>query len=199
MSEQYKEVTVKGPALIPAKTRKAARKNQRQNGGDATHLERIVPQVTQALTNFGPTKQSGGNTGAIVNLASTSAPGPTAGSVPPAPLVSGVSAGQPAPIGGGVTLAPKRKSRISLKPKKGLPTPGSKPVTHKARKINFGSKGVTARLMRAKKVKKDSMALPLAQVKSALERAKVIKKTSKAPEHMLRNMYADLLITKKGL
>jgi hypothetical protein len=53
--------------------------------------------------------------------------------------------------------------------------------------------------MRAKKVKKDSMSLPIAQVKSALEKAKVIKKTSKAPEHMLRNMYADLLITKKGL
>jgi len=196
MSEQYKEVTVKGPALIPAKTRKAQRKNQRQNGGDPTHLERIVPQVSQALTNFGPTKQSGGNTGAIVNLASTRVQQPAPDAIP---LVSGVAPSQPAPVGGGVTLAPKRKSRISLKPKKGLPTPGSKPVTHKARKINFGSKGVTARLMRAKKVKKDSMALPLEQVKSALEKAKVIKKTSKAPEHMLRNMYADLLITKKGL
>lgn len=195
MSEQFKEVTVKGGALAPNKTRKAQRKNQVQDGGNTSQIDRIVPQVSQALSNFGPNKQSGGNTGAIVNLASTRVQQP----IPDVkPLVSGVPAGQPAPVGGGVTLAPKRKSRISLKPKKGLPTP-SKPVTHKARKINFGTKGVTARLMRAKKVKKDSMSLPIAQVKTALEKAGVIKKTSKAPEHMLRNMYADLLITKKGL
>lgn len=197
MSDQFKEVTVKGPALIPNKTRKSPRKEQRQNGGNPGQIDKIMPQVSQALTNFGPNKQSGGNTGAIVNLASTRVQ--QSGPVPPTPVVSGVSPTQPAPIGGGVTLAPKRKSRISLKPKKSLPTAGSKPVTHKARKINFGTKGVTARLMRAKKVKKDSMALPIGQVKSALEKAKVIKKTSKAPEHMLRNMYADLLITKKGL
>ena len=58
---------------------------------------------------------------------------------------------------------------------------------------------MTARLKRAKKAKKQAMNAPISQVRTKLESAGVIKKSSKAPETMLRTMYADLLITKKGL
>jgi hypothetical protein len=55
------------------------------------------------------------------------------------------------------------------------------------------------RLAKAKKAKRTAMAAPIGEVRSHLEAAKVIKKGSKAPESMMRTMYADLLITKKGL
>jgi len=189
-----KEVVIKGGALIPSKTRKNSRKAQ--NGG-SPQMDRIVPQIGQALSNFGINKQTGGNTGAVVNLSSTRVQQQIPDAVP---VVSGISPSQPASVGGGIVLSPKRKSRISLKPKKGSHAPSStSPTTHKVRKIHLGVKGVTARLVRAKKVKKESMTLPISQVRTALEKVGVIKKSSKAPESMLRTMYADLLITKKGL
>jgi hypothetical protein len=71
--------------------------------------------------------------------------------------------------------------------------------TRKARKIHIRVKGVTSRLAKAKKAKKQAMAAPIGEVRSRLEKAGIIKKGSKAPESMMRTMYADLLITKKGL
>lgn len=134
----------------------------------------------------------------------------TPGNPTPAAVVSGINPSQPAPIAGGsrVVLAPpKRKTRIALKAKKGGSTSGldDKPPmpggghTRKARKIHLRVKGVTSRLAKAKKARKTAMNAPLTTVRSRLESAGVIKKGSKAPEPMLRNMYADLLITKKGL
>jgi len=223
-----KEFKITGPALAKDTRR---RRNRKQNGGEqAATLNQVAGQglatkyvdpgaqviassyageVSKVLQNnfgpdkaqqFGGKKQSGGNTGAIVSLSSTRAP---SGDAQVTPVVSGVAPSGPAPVGGGVTLAPKRKNRISLKAKRGgsmavppLPLVGG---TRKARKIHLGVKGVTARLLRAKKAKKQAMSAPIGQVKSKLESAGVIKKTSKAPETMLRTMYADLLITKKGL
>jgi hypothetical protein len=175
--------------------------------------------VNQAMaTSIGPNKiqqfggrrkQSGGDISAMaVNQASTRAP-TVPGSPAPTPVVSGISPSQPAAVGGArfVMAPPKRKTRISLKAKKHRggseslddvpPMPGG--GTRKARKIHLRVKGVTSRLAKAKKAKKVAMSSPLSQVKARLESAGVIKKGSKAPEHMLRNMYADLLITKKGL
>ncbi len=181
------------------------------------YASQIHGQVKSVLTdNFGPGKQWGGrkqqggdSTGATVNLSSTRAP-TLPGSPAPIPVISGIAVSQPAPVqGGGVVLAPpKRKTRISLKGKKykgGMtefnnvpPQPGGG-HTRKARKIHLRVKGVTSRLVKAKKAKKTAESAPLSVVKHKLESAGVIKKGSKAPESMLRTMYADLLITKKGL
>lgn len=177
-------------------------------------------QVGKILaTNIGPNKiqqfggrksQKGGDsTGAIVNLASTRSTQLPPGSPDPSPVVSGISPSQPAPVGGGACLLPpKRKTRIALKAKKYggsaseksnvPPMPGGS-MTKKARKIHLRVKGVTARIAKAKKAKRTAMTAPISEVRAKLEAAKVIKKGSKAPEAMLRTMYADLLITKKGL
>jgi hypothetical protein len=178
--------------------------------GAAAMASTYAGQVSRVLQNnfgpdkaqqFGGKKQSGGNTGATVSLSSTRAPSGDPNAV--TPVVSGVAPSGPAPVGGGLTLAPRRKNRISLRAKKGgsLSTPPVPIIggTRKARKIHLGVKGVTARLQRAKKAKKQAMSAPISQVKAKLESAGVIKKSSKAPESMLRTMYADLLITKKGL
>lgn len=174
-------------------------------------------QVGQVLANnFGPDKQWGGRkqhggdvVASGVVLASSRAP--TLPGAPPAvPVVSGINPSQPGPVGGArVVLAPpKRKTRIALKAKKlkggsnALNAGDVPPIaggTRKARKIHLRVKGVTARLAKAKKAKKQAMEAPLSTVKARLEAAGVVKKGSKAPEKMLRTMYADLLITKKGL
>jgi hypothetical protein len=158
---------------------------------------------------FGGKKQNGGDgIAGTINLAASRAP-TTPGAPEPTPVISGVAPSQPAPVGGGVKLLPpKRKTRIALKAKRGgsdstvknnvPPMPGGG-HTRKARKIHFRVKGVTARLIKAKKAKKAASTAPITEVRHKLETAGVIKKGSKAPEGMLRNMYADLLITKKGL
>lgn len=185
-------------------------------------------QVEQILnTNFGPDKaqqfggasgkrrQHGGDvTAGAIEMAANRAP-TTPGAPAPTPIVSGVAPSQPAPVGGArlVLAPPKRKTRIALKAKKmrggsdaagltGLSPDLAKMfggATRKARKIHLRVKGVTSRLAKAKKAKKLADQASLSTIRSKLESAGVIKKGSKAPEKMLRTMYADLLITKKGL
>jgi len=177
--------------------------------------------------NFGPGKiaswgnpqgspqgsQSGGDsTGATVQLsASRSIPG----TAEPVAVTSGVSVGQPAPwqAGGKLVLTQKKHTRIALGRHKGLKgankggsdstlmtgLPPSGGGTRKSRKIHLRVKGVTARLNKAKKAKKMADSAPLSVIKLRLEKAGIVKKGSKAPESMLRTMYTDLLITKKGL
>jgi hypothetical protein len=163
---------------------------------------------------FGGRKQHGGDgiAGTIQKQANFAPTSP--GAPAPVPVISGVSPSGPAPVGGArrlVLAPPKRRTRIALKAKKmrggsesanNVPPPPTIPLgggTRKARKIHLRVKGVTSRLAKAKKAKKQAMSCPIGEVRSKLEAAKVIKKGSKAPEAMLRNMYADLLITKKGL
>lgn len=173
-------------------------------------------QVAQVLNdNFGPDKsqqfggkkmKGGDGIAGTIQLSSSRAP-ILPGSPEPTPVISGIDPSQPAPVGGSrlILAPPKRKTRIALKSKKHKggfeknnvpPMPGG---TRKARKIHFRVKGVTMRLAKAKKAKKQAMTAPISDVKSRLESAGIIKKGSKAPESILRNMYADLLITKKGL
>ena len=143
-------------------------------------------------------QQKGGNTGAIVNLTSTrSVTTPGAGAVQPG--VSGKPIGGPAPVQGGRILLKPRKGKVSLKAPKKLrlsPTPTTRKA---ARKIKLGVKGLKTRLNRAKKVHSHAQTVGINVIKQRLVKAGVIKVTSKAPEQMLRTMYADLLVTKKGL
>jgi len=200
-----REFKITGDALRkPVKTRKHKGGNHSLEHSASLAQEALKALGPNNIQQFGGKKQSGGNsTGATVNLSSTRAP--VAPGSSPQPLVSGISLNQPAPVqGGGVVLAPRRKNRISLKAKKGgsasltdlPPTVGG---TRKARKIHIRVKGVTARVAKAKKAKNEAMSAPIQHVRVKLESAGVIKKSSKAPENMLRTMYADLLITKKGL
>jgi len=143
-------------------------------------------------------QQKGGNTGAIVNLASTrSVTTPGASQVQPGQ--SGKPMGGPAPVQGGRILLKPRKGKVSLKAPKKLrinPTPTTRKA---ARKIKLGVKGLKTRLNRAKKVHSHAQTISINIIKQRLVKAGVIKPTTKAPEHMLRTMYADLLVTKKGL
>ncbi len=167
---------------------------------DATYkaYQNAYQTASQQLPLLQATNQKGGNTGAVVNLASTRSV-VTPGAQGPVPTQSGKPVEDLAPaLIGGVILKPK-KGRVSLKaPRKMKIAPAA--ATRKApRKIKLGVKGLKTRLNRAKKAHSHAQTMSLALVKQRLVKAGVIKASSKAPEHMLRTMYADLLVTKKGL
>jgi hypothetical protein len=160
-------------------------------GNDATAM------AAAALRQLPLLNQKGGNTGATVNLASTRSV-TTPGANQPLPGVSGKPMEDLAPVSGGAVTLRSRKGKISLKaPKKLKITPSA--TTRKARKIKVGVKGIKTRLNRAKKAHNHAQTMAISIVKQRLVKAGVIKETTKAPEHMLRTMYADLLVTKKGL
>jgi len=168
-----------------------------QKGGNSSNNKMILAAMNKipALQTIN-TNQIGGNTGATVNLASTRSV-ITPGANQPLPGVSGKPMEDLAPVSGGAVTLRSRKGKISLKaPKNSRFQPAQ---TRKVRKIKVGVKGIKTRLNRAKKAHNHAQSMPIATVKQRLVKSGVIKSTTKAPEHMLRTMYADLLVTKKGL
>jgi hypothetical protein len=95
----------------------------------------------------------------------------------------------PAPMKGGakpkVVLEPPSK-----KPLAKLDAP-KKQQTRKARKIRVSLSGLSRRITRHKVIQKEAHATPIDNIKKKLIEAKLIKDTSKAPETMLRQIYAD--------
>ena len=179
-----------------------------QKGGNGPQdMVNATSVAANALKSFGPiAMQAGsqkGGTGAGISTAisSTTAPGNASSAVPYNSTTPSTQA--PAVIAGGshVRLAPpKQRTKITLKaPKKHAMKAHKDASTKKVRKIALRTRGVTARLAKAKRASSDAQKAPITLIKSRLEKYGVIKKGSKAPEPMLRTMYADLLITKKGL
>jgi hypothetical protein len=167
----------------------------KQGGGNDPTV--MAAKALSQLPILPTINQKGGNTGATVNLASTRSV-TTPGATQPLPGLSGKPMEDLAPVSGGAVTLRSRKGKISLKaPKKLKITPTA--TTRKARKIKVGVKGLKTRLNRAKKAHNHAQTMAIATVKQRLVKAGVIKPTTKAPEHMLRTMYADLLVTKKGL
>ena len=167
-----------------------------QKGGNSGDPSKMVLAAINKLPILQTIKHTGGNTGATVNLASTRSV-ITPGASQPLPGVSGKPMEDLAPVSGGAVTLRSRKGKISLKaPKNSRIQPA---LTRKIRKIKVGVKGIKTRLNRAKKAHNHAQSMPIATVKQRLVKAGVIKASTKAPEHMLRTMYADLLVTKKGL
>ena len=104
-----------------------------------------------------------------------------------------------------IILAPsKRKTaKVVLAPVKTkinkLPGPAQqKGKTFKvSRRIRVSVSGFNKRLHRAKTIKKDSAKMPIEKMKEELVEAGLIKKESKAPEAILRTMYADFQMLKQ--
>jgi hypothetical protein len=104
-----------------------------------------------------------------------------------------------------IILAPsKRKTaKVVLAPVKTkinkLPGPAQqKGKTFKvSRRIRVSVSGFNKRLHRAKTIKKESAKMPIEKMKGELVEAGLIKKESKAPEAILRTMYADFQMLKQ--
>jgi hypothetical protein len=91
-----------------------------------------------------------------------------------------------------VVLAPTKVKKLNA-----IATPAPAAKTRKmAKKIRISLGGFSKRVTRAASIKKESKAQSLDSLKKTLVEAKLIKETSKAPEGVLRTMYADYMTLK---
>ena len=173
------------------------------------------------------TKDGGGSTspGTMVQLASTHVPGPPVSTVGgpsnPAmkavPIGGGVDKGgvdkggvdkgvAPAAIGGAADAKPAApEQKVVLKPKTSKVVLGAKTlkkVTHTKhrktiKKVHVSLHGLSSKLHRAKTIRNKASKNTLEEVKAGLVKAGLIKADTKAPEDVLRQMYADFMLLKK--
>jgi hypothetical protein len=144
-------------------------------------------------------------------LAKTTTNSTSASSSAPAPSISPQVAAAASAQGGGkekktvkVILAggKKKDTKVILSPTKVKKLPGApqqvdKAKTRKvAKKIRVSLHGLNKRVTRANHIRKEATKQPIADVKKTLITAKLIKETSKAPEDILRKMYADYMMLK---
>jgi hypothetical protein len=95
----------------------------------------------------------------------------------------------------------KKQTRVVLAPTKvrklNPPAPVSQAKTRKvAKKIRMSLNGFGKRVTRANTIRIDAKKQKIEDVKKVLVEAKLIKDTSKAPEGVLRTMYADYMTLK---
>lgn len=104
-----------------------------------------------------------------------------------------------------ILAAGKKKTKVVLAPAKvkKLPgTPGAAPApsTNKtrkvAKKIRMSLNGFGKRVTRANTIRHDAKKQSIDEVKKTLVEAKLVKADSKAPESVLRQMYADYMTIK---
>jgi len=113
---------------------------------------------------------------------------PTPAAAPaPAPMPPPQQANIPPALRGGaktkVVLEPPKKTAAKLV--------ASKSKTRKAKKIRVSLTGLGKRITRHKKIQKEARSHSIEEIKKILVAAKLIKPESKAPESILRQIYAD--------
>jgi len=132
-------------------------------------------------------KAEGNNVPPVANvppviIAPVPAPAPAAAPVPP-PQQANI----PSALRGGakmkVVLEPPKKTAAKLV--------ASKSKTRKAKKIRVSLTGLGKRITRHKKIQKEARSHSIEEIKKILVAAKLIKPESKAPESILRQIYAD--------
>jgi hypothetical protein len=161
MSET-KNIRITGGAVTEPTVGKKRRTSRKQSGGAD------IPAVLAAPTPA---------------TATAPAPAPTPAPAPVSmPLRTNIP---PAMLGGKakVILEPPKKTAAKLV--------ASKSKTRKSRKIRVSLSGLGKRITRHKKIQKDARVSSIEEIKKTLVAAKLIKPESKAPETMLRQIYAD--------
>lgn len=152
----------------------------------------------------------GTSPGTLVQLNTTHAPGSEA-SVKPietiglkptaAPVLGGASGTKDIKV----ILAPKKKTSkvvLSKAKKKVIQAVAlaAATVVNKtrkvAKKIRMSISSLSNRMTRAHKIRKESKEMKIDDIKKALKQANLIKETTKAPDSILRQMYADYLLLK---
>jgi hypothetical protein len=117
---------------------------------------------------------------------------PTPTPPPPAPPVKVI---EPTPDAKSLpsTIAGGAKTKVVLEPPKKTAAKlvASKSKTRKAKKIRVSLTGLGKRITRHKKIQKEARSHSIEEIKKILVAAKLIKPESKAPESILRQIYAD--------
>lgn len=92
-----------------------------------------------------------------------------------------------------VVLAPTKVKKLNPLPSGSSPKSQTRKV---AKKIRMSLNGFGKRVTRANTIRVDAKKQKVEDVKKTLVEAKLIKETSKAPEGVLRQMYADYMMLK---
>lgn len=148
-------------------------------------------------------KEGGGvSPGTITQLVASQVQGPA--TQQPVGVNSGLTK-TGAPVGGAapvkvvLTAAKKKKGKVVLAAAKTV-APLAHGKTRKvkvARKVRVSMSGLSRKIDKAKIIRQKATGDSIEDVKKELEKAGLIKKESKAPETMLRQMYADFMMLKK--
>ena len=144
-------------------------------------------------------KQQGGAEGNNVPPAANAAPPLVMPAPAPAPAVvpapAAAAAATPAPHQNNIPpqLRGGAKTKVVLEPPKKTAAKlvASKSKTRKAKKIRVSLTGLGKRITRHKKIQKEARSHSIEEIKKTLVAAKLIKPESKAPESILRQIYAD--------
>lgn len=182
-------------------------------GAAAMELPRSVNQEGGKGKTRKNRKQEGGTSpGTLVQLNTTRSPDSLVAQVKPIETSGLKSTLAPVLQGGAQTkdvkviLAPKKKKTakvILAGPKKKILQSIAKAVANAgtktrkvAKKIRMSMSSLSNRMTRAHKIRKESREMPIEKIKETLKQANLIKETTKAPEDILRQMYADYLLLK---
>jgi hypothetical protein len=159
-------VTQQGVGPSVGKKRRTSRKQQ--GGAEGNNVPPPVANAPPLLV--------------VPTPAPAAAPPPAPTAIPP-PQQNNIP---PALRGGAktkVVLEPPKKTAAKLV--------ASKSKTRKAKKIRVSLTGLGKRITRHKKIQKEARSHSIEEIKKILVAAKLIKPESKAPESILRQIYAD--------
>lgn len=140
-------------------------------------------------------KQQGGaegnNVPPVANVPPVVAPVPVV--APPAPSAQQATIPSPQQNNIPPALRGGAKTKVVLEPPKKTAAKlvASKSKTRKAKKIRVSLTGLGKRITRHKKIQKEARSHSIEEIKKTLVAAKLIKPESKAPESILRQIYAD--------
>jgi hypothetical protein len=151
--------------------------------------------------------EGGGSTspGTLTQLSASHNPG-----VGPEPLgIDSALTAKGAPVGGAkpkeeesqkpmkvVLAAAKKKERVVLAPAKAAINPAKTRKISRTKKVRVTISNLSKKIHKAKEIRKTATDSTLDEVKKELHKAGLIKTESKAPETMLRQMYADYMTLK---
>jgi hypothetical protein len=182
-----KSITVTGPAAAqggggPKKRRRTVR--SRQEGGSAIPSESVskVNVIQQLASQIPPTATSAPSF--LSAIAAVAAPGSQAG---------GANKQK-------VNLVPaknKNKTRVLLAPKSSAAPQqaGGAAKTRKQKKISLRVSNIRRKVASTRKHIHASTSLPIDKIRKELVDAKLLNPASKAPEALIRKIYADFKIT----
>ena len=170
MSDTTKNIQITGGAVTDPTVGKKRRTSRKQQGGTEGKAEgNNIPPPPPLVA---------------------SAPAPA-----PAPAPTPTAAAVPTPHQNNIppTLRGGAKTKVVLEPPKKMAAKlvASKSKTRKAKKIRVSLTGLGKRITRHKKIQKEARSHSIEEIKKTLVAAKLIKTESKAPESILRQIYAD--------
>ena len=190
---EVKEITLTGEAAKELNTPKKRR--TRKSGGGSTSAGTIVQ--LQTMTPQSSPQNTPDVTGVLPKMVSHAAELDK----PLEPISGGGSRKKVV-----LKAAPKKNQRVTLSVSKNpqivnhvnlnLPLKNKTHKVSKSNKIKFSLKNLSKKLHKAKTIKKHAQEKSLDEIKKILEQAKLIKVGSKAPEPMIRQIYADFMVLK---